>query len=202
MSSRSFRSDGSIPLVLDTSVIINLIATGQAAALVRALPNPAFVTRNVLAELDMGCRFSAEDRAALKDLLDQGLVKEQALGNRGLSIFETLIDGSTGDDLDDGESATIACANEHGACAVIDERKARRVCGKLYPHLLLACTAELLLVSIETISNHEASQNIFLRALQVGRMRVPSDLVNEVVLIIGVHEAANCPSLPRIARNV
>jgi predicted nucleic acid-binding protein len=201
MSLRSFRSDKSASLVLDTSVIINLLASGFAASILEALPGQAIMTVNVRRELLTSCRFGSEDIATLQSLIDQGLLRVSELGENGMLTLATLIDGSRGVDLDDGEAATIAYSIEIGACAVLDERKARRVCGQHFPTMSLSCSAELLLLPGSALKVKADHQRLaILRALQIGRMRVPVELTAQVVAIIGEDQVANCPSLPRFAR--
>ena len=61
----------------------------------------------------------------------------------GLRHFSALVVGSVRDTLDDGEAATIACALEHEATVLIDEKKATRLCAERFPHLTVGSTVDL-----------------------------------------------------------
>src|SRR5271157_3391931 len=144
MSSSSFLTNPRASLVADASVVINLNATARAAEIIKAVANPFFVTENALAELYAGSQKGHRDHEKLLELIDAGLVRRASLGNPGMSVYESLIDGSTVQTLDDGEAATIAHAQEISGVALIDERKARTLCANSFPKLIVACTVELL----------------------------------------------------------
>ena len=75
MGSLTFLTDISAPLVADTSVVINLIATGCAPAIVRALPSRLVVVDVVPAELDTGRRHGRHNFDCLNELVDVGLCR-------------------------------------------------------------------------------------------------------------------------------
>ncbi len=61
-----------------------------------------------------------------------------------MSHFADLVGGAAADTLDDGEAATIACAMERSAIALIDDRKAIRLWAERFPHLAVGCTLDVL----------------------------------------------------------
>jgi predicted nucleic acid-binding protein len=187
--------------VADTSAIINLIATGCAPVIIRALPNRLIVAEVVSAELEDGrCRGRAEaDR--LNELVANGLVEIVSLGDAASRYFEELVIGPAAATLDDGEAATIAYAVEHAGAAIIDERKATRICSDRFPALPVGCTVDILLHSeVQRVLGPEALATAVFNALQDGRMRVFPRHVERIVAVIGHGRAARCPSLPRSAR--
>ena len=197
--SKSF-ADPSITFVADASVVINLNATGRAADIIKAIPNRIAIAGGTMAELGLGARNGHDDAHQLQTLMDAGLIEQVQLGAKGAAIYESLIDGSARTTLDDGEAATIACAVEHGAIALLDERKARSLCFKLFTSLPLGCTAQLLMHdAVATVLNTDHIEAI-IRALKVGRMRVPTEFVAGIVELIGPDVATTCRSLPRSAR--
>lgn len=198
-ASRFFASSSAI-LVADASIVINLNASGRARDIIRALPHRLVVTGNAVTELEAGERNGHSDARQLHDLIGSGLVGRIEIGGIGAPIYESLIDGSARFTLDDGEAATIACAVEAAAFALLDERKARSLCAASFAALPLGCTAEILLhpaVAAALTSEHVAT---VVRALQVGRMRVPPEFVGDLAALIGPEHAVTCASLPKAAR--
>ena len=203
MSSSSFLFRPDIGLVADASVIINLNATARAADIIRAFSNPFFVTDNACIELESGAGNGHLDHERLVKLINSGLVRRASFGKAGLSVYEPLIDGTAQQTLDDGEAATIAYAHETGAAVVIDERKARRLCLTSFPGLLLGSTAELLMHgSVTAALGPQGQLEALSCALTQGRMRVPPEHLAQVTTMLGPERAAQCASLPRIARKV
>lgn len=197
--SKSFADPGTL-LVADASVVINLNATGRARDIVKAIPYRIVVSSNTVAELELGERNGHEDARQLQALIDQGLVGRIELGAKGIGLYGSLIDGAALTTLDDGEAATIACALEQSAVAVIDERKARSLCAIRFSDLRLGCTAQLLTHATVAAALNADHVMTIVRALQVGRMRVPYEYVGDIVTLIGSELAASCMSLPKSAR--
>lgn len=188
-------------LIADASVIINLNATGCAAAIIGALPRRMAVPGSACRELEGGTRFGHDDARQLTQLIEAGVVDRIEIGAGGASIFESLIDGSARTTLDDGEAAAIACAVELQAMALLDERKARRLCAAMFPAVTIGSTAELLLHdAVAAALGASAHVEAIVMALQRGRMRVPPEHCEAVVALIGAERAAACPCLPRALR--
>ena len=143
MEWRSCLTDSTLPVVADTSVIINLNATGYSAAILDALPNRLLVVEEVSFELEVDSRTGRNDAEALSALVVQGSVELVRLGDIGTRHFISLVSGPANQTLDDGEAATIACALEQGATALIDERKAIRICAERFRELSTGCTIDI-----------------------------------------------------------
>jgi predicted nucleic acid-binding protein len=202
MISSSFSADPNSVFVLDASVVINLNATGRAADIITTFPNRFVVTDNACVELEGGASRGHDDAKQLQSLIDADNISRVRIGRGGLGIYEALIDGSARLTLDDGEAATIACAIELAGVALIDERKARRLCSASFPALSLVSTAQLLLhASIVAAHGPDFQRDAVLLALKAGRMRVPRVYVADVIALIGQEQAASCTSLPKVARN-
>ena len=202
MNSSSFPVNPSVPVVTDASVMINLNATASAAAIIDAFPNPFFVTANVRQELSMGESHGHRCGEKLEALISQGLLELAELGLGDDLVYRSLVEGVVEGTLDDGEAATIAYAVGHDSLALIDERKARRICAARFPSLLFASTVEMLLHPLvaERLGEPGQSEAIFL-ALRDARMHVPHHALQEVIERIGEEAAAECPSLPRSLPN-
>lgn len=200
MSSSKFFASPNAVLVADASVLINLNASGRAEEIIKALPARLVVAENTVVELENGVLRGYNDGKQLRALMSAGVVSRVEIGTVAAPIYETLIDGSARLTLDDGEAATIACAIEQGGVALLDERKARNLCATAYASLPVRCTAEVLMheaVAAALGSDHIAT---VVRALKVGRMRVPVEHVEELKELIGPVHASECSSLPRFAR--
>jgi len=200
MGSRNRLTDPT-PFVGDTSAVINLNATGCACDILRALPNRFLVVDVVSSELDRGRRSGRPDADILEGLVSERLVEIVKLDEIAEAHFERLVVGPAAETLDDGEAATIAYAARAGMIAVIDERKATRLCAGLFPQLRISCTVDILSHADvhRTLGGSLIADAVF-RALKNGRMRVLPQHVKWVVELIGPARAAECPSLPKHAR--
>jgi predicted nucleic acid-binding protein len=135
-------------------------------------------------------------RQVLGDLAAPDLQK----ADDAFAHFEELVVGPAVETLDDGEAATIAYAMTHSATALIDERKATRICRERFPALRLACTIDVLIhADVQTRLGPALLADAVVRALQEGQMRVFSHHAEWVIGLIGDERAALCPSLPRRA---
>ena len=202
MERQSCLNDPSVSVVADTSVVINLNASGSAQGILEALPNPFLVVSQVQLELSSDRRTGRSDSFALGELVDSGRVAIVQLGNDGVQYFSSLVSGSAAQTLDDGEAATIAYAMEHNAITLVDERKAHRICAESFPELLRGSTVDILAQEdvVAALGRRELANAVF-NALRHGRMRVQSHHLRWVVDLIGLKRARQCISLPRSARN-
>ncbi len=196
-----YLSNGPSPLVADTSVVINLIATGFASSIVEALPQPLIAVDVVPSELEIGRARGRTDLERFNELVNGGIVKVVSLGDLGMQHSERLVIGSAAETLDDGEAATIACAIEQSGVAYIDERKAWRICSERYQALRVGCTVDLLThADVRTRLSDETVAEAIFNALQRGRMSVLPTHLSAVISLIGAKRAALCESLPRSIR--
>lgn len=201
MTARPSLSDLSKLVVADASVLINLNASGHAERIIRACPGALVVTEAVADELQTCPRTGRRDDKLIDALVAQGQLRVEKLGSAGLEHFGSLVIGSAADTLDDGEAATIAYALEMNAVALIDERKARRICGQRFPTLSLMTTVQMLrqpeiAIGLGATNFREAIVN----ALSKARMQVaPADRA-WVIETIGSESAAQFPILAKALR--
>ncbi len=188
-------------IVADASIVINLNATGCSEEILDALPNRLLVVEEVSLELENGRRDGNSDADDLSALVSAGRVELVKLGDTGTKIFEDLIIGNATETLDDGEAATIAYSFECGAIAVIDERKANRICATRFPELGIGCTVDVLAHAavIGALGGEQLGDAVF-NALYHGRMRVLPHHTEWVIDTIGTDRAAQCTSLPMSLR--
>ncbi len=204
MTPRSCLRDPTVTVIADTSVVINLHATGCAETILEALPNRFFVVSQVLDELETDRRTGRNDAGAIAASVASGRITVVQLGDAGRGSFLNLVSGSAARTLDDGEAATIASALEmelHGI-PLIDERKANRVCAERFPGLATGSTVDVLAQdSVRAALGRNRLAEATFNALYAGRMRVLPHHVGWVVNLIGPQRAAQCPSLPRSVRS-
>ena len=204
MVRQSCLTDRAIPVIADTSVVINLNATNRAETILDVLPNPFLVASEVMLELETDLQTGRKDATALKVLLASGRAQVVQLGDIGMAHFSRLVSGPAAQTLDDGEAATIAYALEMKPHAVplMDERKANRICGERFAHLVTGSTVDLLAQDdVWTALGHTSIANALFDALHAGRMRVLQHHLKWVVDLIGPERARLCRSLPRSARS-
>lgn len=202
MRSSTALTDPASGLVADSSTVINLVATRTAAKVLAALPNRVVVVDTIPAELETGRRFGRKACDGLRELADAKIVEIVTLDDAGMAFFEELVVGPAAETLDDGEAATIAYALAHGSTALIDERKAMRICRQRFPHLQVACTLDVLMHdAVQQQLGPEELGNALFNALTDARMRVLPDHMPWAVLVIGEQRALSCESLPRIVRS-
>jgi predicted nucleic acid-binding protein len=187
-------------LIADTSVAINLNATGCAAEILQALPYRVAVVDVVLGELEFGRQRGRRDADLTAALIAGKHIEVVVLGKIGLGHFEQLVVGAAAETLDDGEAATLAGALELGGTAVIDEGKALRICSSRFGGLATASSLDLLghPAVCKTLGHDRLAEAAFL-ALREARMRVFGGHLEWVVELVGRNRAAECPSLPRRA---
>lgn len=194
-------TDPTISIVLDASTAINLNATGVAEPILRALPTRVLITDIATNELIEDQRTRRRDDELISSLAEKELISIVSLSVTQERHFESLVVGTGTDTLDDGEAATISYAAESGSIAVIDERKASRICAVRFPQVRTASTIDLLAhEAVEHSLGSEGLADAVFSALQHARMRVLRHHVDWVVNLIGQNRARNCPSLPRTAR--
>jgi predicted nucleic acid-binding protein len=201
MRSPTFLIDPLVPLVADTSTVINLIATGCARPILEALPNPIVVVEVILGELNTGRSRGRVHADRFQEIIDEGYVAIVSLGDAGWMHFEMLVAGAAQETVDDGEAATIAYAAEHGAVAILDEKKGTRICASRFPDLNSISTVDVLLhPKVRESLGDGAFVDAVFAALRDARMAVLPHHLDEVLQLIGPERAGQCPSLPARAR--
>lgn len=189
------------PLVLDASVIINLLATGHADTILQALPGRPCVTENVVVEIKGGAENGRPESKKLFDLIESGNLEVVELDEQALESFIGIVSGSSSDSLGDGEAATLAFAHRNRLIAAIDERKATRVAAERFGSLKIATTVDILAhTSVRFALGPEQLPTAILNALRLARMQVWASQFDWVVEQIGVANVMLCPSLKRLAK--
>lgn len=204
MKSRLDALTGSQPLlVLDASVVINLLATDRCGELLAALPGYCLIETAVRQEVYRLPGGTGDVGQVLDSLEAKQLLETRELGAQGLEDFEAITEGPIRDTLGDGEAATLALAAEIGAMAVIDENKATRIAGEKYQHEPITLLHSLDLFACQAVQQRfrDDLPGMVLRALQFARMRVPIAFEGWVLALIGPEEFQRCTSIRLRARN-
>lgn len=190
------------PVVADSSVVINLNATRRAEVILDALPNQVLVTEQVLGELRSGRGGMHRDSALLAELIAGGSAQAVQIGKSAEDDFIGLVSGAATETLGDGEAATIAKAVEVGGLALLDDRKALRICIERFPGLRTSGTVDLLRDPrlAEALTERQLADAVF-HAAHDARMHVPAQHGRWVIELLGRDRALLCPSLARIARS-
>ena len=166
-----------------------------------ALPNPILVPEQVVWELEDQRSRQRENAKMLAKLVALDLIEVTCLGVAGHEIFAEVVSGAAVTTLDDGEAATIAAAIENSGLALIDERKALRVCASRFEELETGSTVDFLRHPRvhQTLSRMELADAVFNAAYRA-RMRVQDHHAKWVLELIGQERAESCSSLARLLR--
>lgn len=201
MTFSSSLTDHKKGLVLDASVVINLLSTGHAPAVLKALAMPLFVTSKVVKEIRNGFRDGREGSDLFDDLIDEGVLTEHSLDGSSIARYFELVSGRTVDTLDDGEAETLAAAEAMTCYAAIDEKKATRLASERLGSLKLVTTIDILASSrVQASLPRKNLVDGTLRALKIARMQVREREFDWVVELIGQEHVVDCSSLKRLVR--
>ena len=144
-----------VSLVLDTSCLLNLYATGHFREIAASLRDQVGVSDFVLEEEALFIRRGSPtdgqevlDPVDLSPFVSEGLVEVMYLESPNEKA--TFVDLSAV--VDDGEAVTAALALHRGCSIAIDDRKARRVLAERAPTVPLVSTLELVVRWVENVS--------------------------------------------------
>lgn len=194
-------NDSNSPLAIDASVTINLSACGMGGQILQVIGRRIIVADVIIEELKNDPPPGRDDAGQLNAWIKEGLVEEIPLASIDDGVFQGLVAGSAAETLDDGEAATIALAIAHSAAAVLDERKAMRICAERYPTAQVGSTTDLLLhARVLAKFGERATGDAIFAALTGARMRVLPHNLKKVLSLLGAERATLCPSLPRSSR--
>lgn len=195
MTFSSSLADDRRPLVLDTSVLINLHACTYGERVLTAIMNDIVVPNIVAGELEHETSRKNGDHSFLHGLIAGGKVTVAGMTDAEYELFATLSGGSPS--LDDGEAATIAIAARRGFRAVVDERNGRTRAAALMDGVEPGWSLDLLRHPsvVQSLGENPAADVVYL-ALRHGRMRIPAECGDEIVELIGRERALECSCLP------
>ncbi|SED25208.1 hypothetical protein [Bradyrhizobium erythrophlei] len=188
-------------LVLDSSVVINLLATGHAASILRALAMPVVLTDNVLREVEFGSSNGRQDVGFLQAMIAEQVLAIRELEGQTLETFFALVSGPASESLGDGEAATLALAHAKGCSAAIDEKKATRLATERFASTRLVTTVDILAHDgvRAGLGDARLAEAAF-QALRLARMQVREQQFDWIARLIGPQNVEACSSLRRLAR--
>jgi predicted nucleic acid-binding protein len=162
-------------LVLDTSVWINLLATGMVDRIVRAVGIELYVPEQIYDEITRdpisGIRYDATNHPLRAS---SGLVTVAKLDARELDLYFDLVSPQSVDALGDGEGAAIAMASSRQFALVIDDKKARRILRERFADVKVLWTVEILRSpAVVNSLGARVVDDCFAKAKQFGRMHIP-----------------------------
>lgn len=195
MTCSSSLTDNTGPLVLDTSVLINLHASTYGEQILTAIPNDILVPQIVAGELEHETSRRNGEHSFLHSLTVSGKVMLANMTDEEYELFHQLISGFSS--LDDGEAATIAIAAKRHLFPIIDERRGRARAAALMEMQEPGWSLDILRhpLVIADLGDQDAIEALYL-ALRNGRMRIPPDSVDHVIALIGMERSINCTCLP------
>lgn len=160
-------------LVLDTSVWINLLATGHASEIVERLACPIAVPEQVLGELKLDPVTRRPFVGDIHPALQIPMVELVSLGSDELDTFVQLVSAEAPDRLGDGEAASIAIALRRQLQLGIDERKANRILRERFSSIPAFRSTDLLAhPSVVRGLGQATASDCYERAVKYGRMHI------------------------------
>lgn len=195
MSCSSSPIDIADPLILDTSVLINLHACKYGERILASIPNDVVVSAIVAGELEHETSRQNGEHRFLHDLVTGGTVTLATMTDAEYEIFHEL--ASTSPSLDDGEAATIAIAAARRFLPLIDERRGRSRATALMNAQTPGWSLDLFRhpAAIAVLGDQVALEALYL-ALRDGRMRIPAERGDDVIALIGMERSRDCSCLP------
>lgn len=154
------------------SVIINMLATGHANTILRALAVPLYVTESVVREIEQGAINGRPESALLAELISNQTLRIEELTVTALEDIFEMVSGSTSRSLGNGEAATLALPRKNGFSAGIDEKKATRIATERFETLKIVTTDMFAPSPVQEALEKEALTTARLRALQRARMQI------------------------------
>lgn len=136
-------------VVLDASVLINLLGCRECVAVLEGLRTKCLMEERTLKEVRKHPIPGCDHAEPLRTLISSGTLEEARMTAEEYETYLTFVSGPLGTRLDDGESAALAISGR-ASSIVLDERKARRRAAgdaKVPKGLAVASTLQLMLTS-------------------------------------------------------
>ena len=189
-------------LIIDASVLINLLGSRAPGAVLRGLQRVFEIDEITLQEVDTDPSTNYSALETLAELRQRGLLNVVQMSPEAYERFLEFTGADAPDDLDDGEAATLAHASINDEyIAVIDEIKATRIATAQNPPIETLNTLDLLSAPdlISRLGEENVADVIYF-ALRNARMRVPSSARRWTAIFLGHARATECPGLGRYSR--
>lgn len=163
-------------LVLDASVLINLLGCGAANQVLGALTSPCLVEAKVFNEISKHPIPGLCHINELKALVSSGHIEQTQMTEGEYTSYLEMVQAPLGKRLDVGESATLAVAHSRGLSVVVDENKARAYARDHMPKVAVVSTLCLLISAAYRVrGDMPYVQELVTLARQNARMGVPKE---------------------------
>lgn len=163
------------PLVLDASVLFNLLGTGRPKEVLQAIGVVCWVEARTAAEVRRMPGQRVES-APLQPLFDDGCLKLCRMSEQAYETYISLVSGPPTEALDDGESAAIAIAVDGFGSVVLDDKKARRVLSNRFADSARGSSLSMLLAAAMRANwSMQELRTVIAAARTVSRMAVVSE---------------------------
>ena len=190
-------------LIVDASVLINLLGTGAPLAILHGLNRVFEIDEIALQEVGVNPATRGSAEGVLNELRKAGVLKVVQMSSKVYDRFLAFAGADAPDDLDDGEAATLAHASsDAGYVAVIDEKKATRIAAAHKPAIEVLNSLDLLGAPelIAKFGEDYVAEAVYF-ALRDARMRVPHWARQWTAMLVGYPRAAECPGLGEYSRS-
>ena len=162
-----------LPIVLDTSVWINVLSTGHAKQIVEAIGSLIYVPEQVLDEIKLNPRDRRPFHPNPHPALESKHALLVSLAPKELETFLELVGASAPDRLGDGEAASIAIALNRKCQLGVDERKANRIIRERFSSISTFRSTDFLThPSIRETLGADLATECYELAVRFGRMHV------------------------------
>ncbi len=191
-------SESSEEIVIDASVLINLMAIGTIQAVLRNLNRSVVITNQAYMEVR---RDSLANRVASEVI--QPLEKQRLLIRRdvGAGQAQNIFNYLTNElpvVLGEGEAATIGMCQSLSLTAVIDDLEGRKMSQEYWNIPKVIGTMDLLGDDkMRSKFKHSEYQKLILNAAQYGRMYIPAEWGDWAEELLGETVAKALPGLAR-----
>lgn len=163
-------------LVLDASVLINLLACGATTEIFGALSGPCLVEEKVFGEISRHPIPGLCHIAALQTLVASGFIELVRMDEGEYAHFLSLVQAPLGKRLDAGESATLTIAESRRLAVVIDENKGRAYAAKHLSDVVFISSLKLFISATVRLGRDRAFLLTLVKAARGhARMGVPRD---------------------------
>ncbi|HWO25413.1 MAG TPA: hypothetical protein VNO30_42020 [Kofleriaceae bacterium] len=186
-------------IVLDASIVINVLGCGAAASVLQAIPGMCLVPDVTSREIFRDPLAPGGGANPLDPLVAAGLIERVGLTPATMETFIELVGAAPPNDLGDGEAAAIALARERGLPIALDDTKARRIVRERFHGLPLRSSVDLFALPSVAVALGDALADAVFSALIHARMRVLPENDAWVRLLLG-ERAELCPSLKKRKR--
>ncbi len=160
--------------LLDSSVLINILASDHVEEVLKTLTAGAGVCTAVMAEalyLRGERPTDARTRVCLQPLIDRGLLEEHSVQTEE----ERALYVDLAADLDDGEAMTLAIAYERRIITATDDKKARRIARARFGNAVRLLGTADIMIGWANDQDDMSVRTVLRRIEVVAQFRPPND---------------------------